>query len=525
VRAARIDFHPATTLRHDTDTGERPRMTSRIHPIEREVAGTPPISSWTPADATYQAILTEEAAARSSEGVYAVFQDMEDRDAHLFATLQTRKNALLGCPWQLTWSPLQMDAVGSRRRDEIASCVQRVLDGVPDFIDSLHALLDAFAKGYAVAEILWRVDPKTGVVGIERIVARRQSEFAFGSEGSLCRLEQALFPAAHSEKALPPDTLLRRPGEIFFPCGSARRMPDRKFLVFVFQPAARSPYGTPLCAKAYWYSWLKRRAMSDWATFNEKYGSPTPLARYAPTTAPEDIVRLAESLEKLRDNSGLVIPETISVELLEARRNASGASCFRELADWCNDEISKIILGQTLTTSEGRRSGSLALGRVHEAVKHEYLTADARAFGCALSTQLVRWIVDFNFGVGVPAPQLVFEVEDAIDYKSELEVDRGLIQLGVALDPDYFYARYRRPVPAPDARKLKYDDANLYQYHLQYGILTVNEVRAALGLPPVAWGNKPPVRSGPNQSAEADATVRKEPIVDSLESHDDTLGH
>ena len=34
-------------------------------------------------------------------------------------------------------------------------------------------------------------------------------------------------------------------------------------------------------------------------------------------------------------------------------------------------------------------------------------------------------------------------------------------------------------------------DSNLYRYHLQFGVLTINEVRAKLGLAPVAWGERP----------------------------------
>jgi hypothetical protein len=63
--------------------------------------------------------------------------------------------------------------------------------------------------------------------------------------------------------------------------------------------------------------------------------------------------------------------------------------------------------------------------------------------------------------------------------------------MGVTLPESYFYEKYGRPAPVGDARRLQYDDSNVYQYHLQYGILTVNEVRAKLGLSPVPWGDVP----------------------------------
>jgi phage gp29-like protein len=500
----------------------------RIYPIERELGRERGASWLSPADVVYQSILANEAMARAPEGIYGVFADLEQRDAHLFATLQTRKNALAGCQWQLVW-PASAGATGEARA-AIVRTTRQVLEAIPDFTGGLYHLLDALARGIAVAEILWRVERTTGRVEVARLVARQPWEFAFGTDGALYRLAADGFALASRRTRAaaggePQVELHPRPGEPYLSARGAERMPDRKFIVFVSQPEASAPYGTPLAARVYWYSWFKRQALQDWTQFNAKYGSPTPLARYAATTPPEEVERLAEALERLREQTGIVVPETMNVELLESRRANAGGTTFRELADWCNDEISKVILGQTLTTSEGRRSGSLALGRVHEAVRRDYLAADARALGMAIGRQLVRWIVDFNFGTDAPAPDFVFEIEEPGDDKAELEVDRGLVALGVPLDVEYFYRKYRRPVPAPGARKLKYDDANFYQYHLQYGVLTINEVREALGLARVSWGDRPPVKLAPSQSAEADATVADEPDRDSLEAHRDVLRH
>lgn len=45
----------------------------------------------------------------------------------------------------------------------------------------------------------------------------------------------------------------------------------------------------------------------------------------------------------------------------------------------------------------------------------------------------------------------------------------------------------------------------IYGYHLQYGVLTLNEMRARLGLPPIAGGDEPPVPvTDPNAATPAD---------------------
>ncbi len=607
------------SMRHNPN--DRTEAMKRILPIEREIGRAGRASWLTPADVLYQSILANEAMGRAPQGIYGVFAELEQRDAHFASTLQTRRHALVGSPWQLLWpAPAPQDVerasgigaaqehskqtspptqgwrvgrelmapgkaarsappetgatppfslcegvhslqcvawasraagqeghgaisaarscrrggfgasvVAAAQRHAIAATVQEVISGIENWEQALDHLLDALAYGFALVEVVWRVDRATGHVGVERLVPHAPWEFAFDAQGGLWRLGDGMARRPSSARAasdpVAPPLLWPRPGEVYVSAHGAQRMPERKFLIFVSQPTVERPYGTPLAARVYWYSWFKRQALQDWAQFNANFGSPTPLARYAATTPPSDVDRLTEALERLREQSGLVVPETISVELLESRRASAGASSFRELADWCNDEISKVVLGQTLTTSEGRRSGSLALGRIHEAVRHDYLVADARALGQVLTRQLVRWIVDFNFGTEAPAPEFVFDVEEPLDDKAELEVDRGLVQLGVPLDVAYFYRKYRRPAPSPEARQLKYDDANFYQYHLQYGVLTINEVRAALGLAPVAWGDRPPVKLAPAQSAEADATTLKEPLIDQLEGRRDTLSH
>ncbi|MGC8841161.1 MAG: phage portal protein family protein [Candidatus Sumerlaeaceae bacterium] len=499
-------------------------MSDRIYPIEHEFQRATSAAWLSSADLAYQAIVANESFARGSEGIYGVFAELERRDAHLFATLQTRKNALLGQPWQLVW-PEDSRGANAPQRNLIVQRVESVLNAVPDFTGALYHLLDALSKGYAVLEVVWKVDPHTGHVAIAKLAPRQAWEFAFDTRGGLFQLHQGWTagPERPTQGQAPSPELIPRPGEMSLRARRCKRMPERKFIVLVSQPEPAAAYGTPLAARVYWYSWFKRQALDDWTLYNSRYGAPTPLARYAATAAPEEIERLAEALERLREHAGIIVPESVSVELLESRRTATGASPFRELADWCNDKISKVVLGQTLTTSEGRRSGSLALGRVHEAVRHDYLAADARALAEVLSRQLVRWIVDFNFGTESPAPLFAFDVEEPFDSQAELEVDRGLVQLGVPLGLDYFYRKYRRPIPSASTRKLKYDDANFYQYHLQYGVLTINEVREALGLPRVPWGDRPPVKQSPNESAEADATAQKEPNLDPLEGHRDTL--
>lgn len=459
-------------------------------------------------NARYQAILMAEwNASGLPGGVFGLFQEMEDKDAHFFSTLQTRKNALLASPWKVV--AREGDAGAA-----IAKVVQQILDGIPNFTNTLFHLLDAMAKGFSVAEVEWRVGANNRVE-VAEIHGRRASDFAYDENGdlyylSLCDDRNGSGVRGDKVKLIP------RPGEMNVWYRGARKLPDRKFLRFAFQGSSTQPYGSPLAAKAYWYYRFKNANLRQWALFNEKFGSPTAIARYGAGTDDNMLQKIADALENLPQDAGMLIPDTVALDFLEAKRS-SGGNTYREMADWCNDEISKIVLGQTLTVSEGRRSGSLALAQVHNAVRHDYLQSDAAALGQVLTHQLARWITDFHFGTDAESPEVVFDCANPEDFKANLELDRDLVGMGVPLPSEYFYEKYRRPKPAEGERTIRYDDQNLYQYHLHYGVLTINEIRETLGLPPVKWGDKPPAAG----SAAAMADVRN--IGEGTERDEDRL--
>jgi phage gp29-like protein len=484
---------------------------AKVIPVQSELAGG--AAAGFAQAALCRALAATEWAARGPDGAYGLFAEMEDKNAHLFATLQTRKNMLAAAEWKV------IEAGDSPQDRAVAGLVREVLAGIPDFRGALFHLLDAFAKGWAVLEILWTVDAATGRTMVRALRGRPAGAFALDASGRLYLLEGGAGGGGHGAVTLPGD-LLPRPGETAVWARGARLMPERKFVRFVFQGGPTAPYGSPLCAKAYWYYWFKKNNVKFWAVYNEKFGAPTAVARYGAAATAEELDRLAAVLESLQSDSGVLLPEGVALEFLEARRSGA-TNTYREFADWCNDEISKLVLGQTLTTGEGRRSGSLALGAVHDRVRRDYVAADAQALGGALTAQLVRWIVDFNFGVSQAAPRLVFDVSDLAEFAEELKVDEQLVRMGVALPATYFHEKYRRPAPTEGERSIRYDDQNLYQYHLQFGVLTINEVRASLGLPPVAWGDAPPARPGPGILPPAGAPDMPEQESARLEARDD----
>lgn len=65
------------------------------------------------------------------------------------------------------------------------------------------------------------------------------------------------------------------------------------------------------------------------------------------------------------------------LKLTEAGNKTGSADVYERLCERCNNEISKLILGNTLTT-ESSEKGTQALGTVHKKVEDKVLEADRK---------------------------------------------------------------------------------------------------------------------------------------------------
>lgn len=84
---------------------------------------------------------------------HRIFSDMEERDAHLFAEMSKRKNALLGLDWTI-----EPPRNATPTEKQHAEWLTEILTDMPDPIEDLIlALMDAVGHGFASVEIEWRV--------------------------------------------------------------------------------------------------------------------------------------------------------------------------------------------------------------------------------------------------------------------------------------------------------------------------------------------------------------------------------
>lgn len=83
-----------------------------------------------------------------------------------------------------------------------------------------------------------------------------------------------------------------------------------------------------------------------------------------------------EALVSIGHNASGIIPDNTKIEFKDAAEGQSDP--FMAMINWCERTESKVILGGTLTSQADGKSSTNALGNVHNEVRHDLLTADAR---------------------------------------------------------------------------------------------------------------------------------------------------
>ena len=156
------------------------RSTQTPRPETREVAVSQVTDKYSeyPSDGLTPVRLAEifkEADAGDVLRQAELFEEMEEKDPHLFSQLQTRKNAVTGLDFEII--PFDSD---DERDKEIAEFVEAQINGIEGFGDIMLDLLDAIGKGFAVSEIMWAYEG--GRVVVSDIRSRYQKRFFWDSE-------------------------------------------------------------------------------------------------------------------------------------------------------------------------------------------------------------------------------------------------------------------------------------------------------------------------------------------------------
>ncbi len=348
-----------------------------------------------------------------------LFEEMEEKDAHLTATLQTRKMAVLAKDYEV------MPFDKTPENEEIAARVGEIVYSIPNLEEALLDLLDAIGKGFALSEILWEVT--NGQARVSELRWIPQKKVVFGEDWK----PRLMTSEANWEGVTPP-----------------------LWKVIYHRYKARSGYANRagVLRVVGWMYLLKNFALKDWAAFNEVFGMPLRLGKYDTMASPADREALVEAIRNLGSDAAGVISKATEIEFVEATSRSGGANPYQLMADFCNREMSKAVLGQTLTTDTAGSTGTHAAATVQAQVRRDLIDADAQALAATLREQLLRPLVGFNFGWDKPVPWFRFRFEEEEDLKTLSEVFRNLAAMGFPLDMEHVAERFGIPMAGPEGK-------------------------------------------------------------------------
>lgn len=216
--------------------------------------------------------------------------------------------------------------------------------------------------------------------------------------------------------------------------------PEKKFLCPQYNPSYLNPYGERTLARIFWNITFKKGGIKFWSLFTEKYGMPFLVGKHPRGTTGQDTENLKILLQRMVQDAIMVIPDDSSVELKESVKNSS-ADVYERLVDKMNAEISKAILGQTLTTEIGN-TGSYAASNTHMGVRQDIIESDRKIVERTFN-QLIQWIYGYNFTEKNNIPIFsLYEEEDA-DLNLIADRDKKISEIpGVRFTKKYLMKTY-----------------------------------------------------------------------------------
>jgi len=346
-----------------------------------------------------------------------LYEDMEEKDAHIFAELSKRKRALLGLDWTIT-APRNASAA----EEKSAEYLNELVRDIENFEDVLFDMADGIGKGFSHLEYEWEL---------------------LGNEW---------LPKEINHR--PPAWFMLNPEN-----QNELRLRDMSGFGAELQPfgwiqhihKAKSGYiaRAGLFRILAWPFLFKNFSVRDLAEFLEIYGLPMRLGKYSTGATKQDKATLLRAVTQIGHAAAGIIPESMAIEFEEAAKG--GADPYQAMMDWCEGSQSKAILGGTLTTTAGATGMGSGLGDVHNEVRHDLLVSDARQIASTLSRDLIYPLCALN-GIKIDNRRRMFrfsfdtkEEEDMVAFSKALP---DLVQSGVQVPVSYPNEKLGIPIPA-----------------------------------------------------------------------------
>jgi phage gp29-like protein len=373
--------------------------------------------------------------------LFSIYRDLTAGGSHIQAEFNKRKMAILAQPM----SCLPQEKGKKEDMAAAAACMQAVQD-CENWSDGLTHLLDGCLWPVAVSEKIFRpVDPsepgyKLGLrYTLKRLEPVNMQLLCFRGPWFGMTIDQGSASQANPKDQWAYDPLAWEPDLKFWGTDERGRILYQFDTVYAADKVRhlvhrghmlvglRDCWGGPMRAVVFW--WLLSTLGRDWfARAMERFGVPFPVG-HTDAKNQEAIDFLNQAFSLATKIGGLVVDHETQVDLKEVMISGL-ADAHEKFLSICNREISKVIVGQTLSAeaqSTGLGSGTSKLqGDVREDIR----MFDQMRLGETVQKQLFAQLLQIN-GLTGSAPKLVWGGLSDEDAKTLAELLELLSRAGL----------------------------------------------------------------------------------------------
>jgi phage gp29-like protein len=352
-----------------------------------------------------------------------LFRDLIRTDGHLRSQLSTRQRAVAGRPFIiLPGGDSAADMLAAER-------LSVALRDAPNTRATIAHLLTAIWFGFAATEIDWRRDAGDGWIvpaWFHNVAGRR---FIFDTS--------TWEPRLLTERD-------RRNGEALEP---------GKWIVAVSNDDLAPTAAGLMCTLAF-FALYKRLAFRDWQIFCRRFGVPYIRGIFPKSASGAAKAEYERIIARFGSDSLAVHDDEFKVQVDQVDAGGKTTDVHGAIASWCNDEISKLCVGGTLTSSVGG-NGSYGMASVHADVKYDLVQSDEAWLAETFTRAVGAPFVHYN-GVAAKPPRLhVFIERHSAPLELAQILDVCLNKLGIVLSADQVRTllHLEEPSGASDALK------------------------------------------------------------------------
>ncbi len=388
-----------------------------------------------PASARREVGVDVEIARQRGPGGFVSFRNPDDlaagkgldtydrmmTDAQVRMAVNYKRFAVISSDWEIA------PASDSPADKEIAAFVKSALDNMNgSLVQAVFGIMNALVHGYSISEMVFEPIESgafAGKWGLRAVKPKHPEDYDFDLD-RFGNIKSLLLTDENSKQT---------------------KVPAWKFALYTYLPEFGRPWGRSDLRAVYKHWWSKDFLLKWWNIYLETFGAPTRVGKYpAGSTSVSKQTDLKRVLRDIVNNTAITLPDDMDIEFITAAGNAG----FETAVEYHDAQIVRGILGQTLTSSEGKRVGSLALGNVHQETMEDYVTFLRRDIAeSVMREQIIRRLVEFNYSGVDTLPRFVWQPRKGKIVMSSVSDIATLIDTGIVTSDDFAALRERLDLP------------------------------------------------------------------------------